>query len=360
MLEILAEGEILEGWETVSVSKLFTTLPFSFSVTSGSRSGGNPLRSKLIEGTPVELVLDGESIMQGYVEKRRHAYDASSNLITASGRDRSGDLVDCSAVNVPGHWRGARVATIASEIVGLFPGLRFREDLSSPNLSSLTEFSLETGETAFSALSKVGLMSGHVLRSDGMGNVFYTIPGRQRAPVSLQSGVNIHGGTLEAATTGRFSRYILHSQDLRTTTLGKSRGNVSTRAEVEDLEVGRVRPIMIEAERAGDQGSMEERAKFERNLRAADSTIATYSLPGWDLQGYRWRDGDLIPVFDDELGIGTLDSPLDLLIAGVTWETSAMGATRAEVQLRYPGTFSTLPPPVKQSGGPALFDFSEV
>lgn len=356
LLEVATADEILEGWESVSVSRAVDRLAGTYTLEFAELAPTDPRARKLLRGEVLRILVDGQLVLSGPIVGRTKAYTATSNSITVYGRDPAGDLVECAATNEPGEWNGARIATIASDILAPFTRLRFREDLSVSSLGSETKFALETGESAFSALDRLARMRGLLLASDLEGGVYFTRPGEVSAPVTLELGANIEAGTMIEDDSTRFSRYIAHGQasQLGAWDIGGVPGQ-SFRAFALDPGISRFRPFIIHAEAAATEADLELRAKFEASVRLARSQTVSYSLPNWRLDGYLWTPGDLVGVYDPNLEIGSeRGTPVDRLIGSVNWTGSATGPSTTDLELFRPGSFAPEPIPTPKSKGSSV------
>jgi len=347
-LDVAVDGDLLEGWKDLRVSRSFDRLAGSFGITIADLEPTDPAARNLRRGDVVTLTIDGELVVTARIGTRTKTYDGGSNSIQLTGRDLVADLVDCSSTVEPGTWRGARLAHIAREIVEPFDGITFREDLSVTGLGSAETFSLQTGETAFAALDRLARMRGLVLGSDLAGGVLFKRPGRDRAPVTLARGSNIEGGSITDDETDRFSDYVVNGQGPSPEwwEAGSAAGQ-SFRGVASDPGISRFRPYVLQAETGGGEAELRERAEFEATVRAARGQRVTYTLPGWTLDGYLWRPGDLVPVFDPILEIGgATGTPRDLLIGAVEWTRSAGSGSRTKLELYDARAFS--PEPIEE------------
>lgn len=345
-LEVYRDGEILEGWEELRVSRAVDELAGKFVLLFPEIEPLAPLERKLLRGESLELRVDGELALAGVIVRRVKAYNGTTNAVTVTGRDLVGDLDECSAANEPGQWNGARIATIAREILEPFPGLRFREDLSVATLGSVTTFALNTGETAFAALERLARMRGLLLASDLAGGIYFTTPGLELAPVSLERGVNVLEGSVEEDETGRFSRYIIHGAGPTPAywDVGLGPGQ-SFRVESADAGVTRYRPLVLHSEETAGEAELRARCDFEASVRAARALRVVYALPGWRLDGHLWRPGQRVPVWDPILEIGGESGiPAELVVGSVDWSRSATGGSRTILELYRPGAFAPEPP----------------
>ena len=70
VLEVDREGEVLEGWKDVSVSRAFDRFAGSFSLRIADLEATDPKARKLRRGELVTLKLDGEIVLTGRIVSR--------------------------------------------------------------------------------------------------------------------------------------------------------------------------------------------------------------------------------------------------------------------------------------------------
>lgn len=345
LLEVYRDGEILEGWEEVRVSRAVDAFAGTFELLFPEIAPNDPLERKLLRGERLEVRVGGELVLSPRITRRTKSYNGTTNAVTVSGSDIVVDLIECSAANEPGQWKGARIATIATEILGPFEGLRFRADLSPAELGSVTTFALQTGETAFAALDRLARMRGFLLASDLEGGVYFTKPGTTKAPVALERGANIEQGSVEEDESERFSRYIIHGAGPTPAywDVGVGPGQ-SFRVETKDAGVSRYRPKVLHAETSASEAELKQRVAFEASVNAARGLRIVYVLPGWTLEGHLWQPGERVSVWDPILEIGgPTGSPVDMLVGSVDWSRSATGGSRTTLTIYRPGAFDAEP-----------------
>ena len=358
MITLRVTGQILEGWTTVSVSRKLDALAGSFSFGFAEISPSDPVARAIKRGTLASVYLDENLILKGAIGELNTSYDGTSASVTAAGRDLSGDLVDSSAIAEPGEWNGATLSTIATQLLAPFPLIRWRADISDPAAGVVRSFSLNTGETVFSALDTLARMRGLLVNSDGAGGVYMRRVGALRAPVTIARGSSILSASLRDSDSARFSKYIAHGQGggLADWDAGGTPGQ-SVRAEADDPGIGRDRPLIIIAETGATVPELLARVNFEASSRAAKSRRVSYTIPGWTLSGHLWTPGEIVPVYDPALAIGTsTGSPVDMVLSSVKFSASASEGRRASLELVPVGAFSVLPIPPPKSKGLELWE----
>ncbi len=213
---------------------------------------------KLRPGPSVEIRIGRELVLKGFIEKVAPFASEGQAEVTISGRDKTGDLVDSAAlVDGPAEFKNVKLEDAAKRIAKPF-GLHVRSEIDTGE--PFSRYSLDLGETAFSAIEK-GSRSRHALiLSDGVGGIVITRTGKTRAPAALKVPGNALSSSGSFSHEGRFSETIVRGQSERA---GKERGNVALDATAE--------PIAPEDRQPGD-GSATEKDARARPPRAAPKT----------------------------------------------------------------------------------------
>ena len=294
-------GRRHEGWTAATVTRALETIAGTFRISLSERSPGEAEPRVIRPGDPCEVALDAERVLRGHVDAVRVAYDSQGHTIEVSGRDATGDLVDCSAATRPGEWHNERLEAIASALAAPFEiPVRAEADTGAP----FRRFRIEEGETVFEAIERGCRFRGILPLSDGNGGLVLGRPTRSRTATRLRRGVNILSASGEASWADRHSEYTL---------LGQQPGDDFLRAEdtahvfarATDEGVTRHRPLTIVAEQALDNAEAKERIEWEAAVRAGRARRATVSVQGWrEAPGAAlWAPGRLVHVSDDWLGL---------------------------------------------------------
>lgn len=313
-------GRRLAGWLEVSVTASIERLAHTFSLAMSERAPGETTPRQVNPGDAASVALAGETVLTGFVDAVRPSYDATSHRIAVSGRDATGDLADCSAASTPGEWHNATLADIAT---ALCAPLGISVSASAPVGEPLRRFRIEEGESVFEALDRACRMRSLLALANGRGGLDLGRPVRDHAAVRLERGRNILAAQGESSWRGRHSEYsVLGQQPGDDFLTPEAAAHVIATAR--DAGVTRHRPLTIMAEQALSEAEAGERARWERDVRAARSRRVTVTVRGWREQGDAgalWRPGRVVDVACDWLGINRA-----LLVATVTWRRSGEGA----------------------------------
>lgn len=339
-----------EGWTEITVRRSIESLAGSFQLAVTDRDPGTMQPRAVTPGAACTLALGGETVITGFVDAVDVSHDSESHSIGIQGRDRAGDLVDCSADQQ--EWKDETVDVIAAAIAapfgigvgladGVAPGEPFRK------------FTIERGETAWDAIDRLTRMRAVLAVSDGRGGIQLTRAGRETASVRLERGVNILAAQGRADASRRHSTYTVLGQRAGDDEIhaGEARNMTQVRAEAQDAGITRHRPLVLLAEQGVSPGDAQERADWEAAVRRGRSREIVATVQGWRERpgGDLWTPGKLVRVVDDWLGLDR-----DLLIATVEQKLSGDG-TRTALTLMPKSAF--LPEPdteVRGSGTDAI------
>ncbi|GCL64309.1 phage baseplate assembly protein [Pseudaquabacterium pictum] len=332
-IDLLAGGRSHAGWQSVQVRLGMDQCAGGFRLMVSERWIGQDLDWAIPAGERCELLIGGETVITGWVDETRLSMDAGSHQVELSGRDATGDLVDCSAVRKAGQWRGLRIEQIATELAAPF-GVAVRADVDTGK--PLPSFALQEGETAFEAIERAARIRALLLVSDGRGGLLITRAGTQRVPTPLVLGENILQARVGLDMRDRFSSYIVKGQAPGNDFFsGPSASQIKALAS--DTGVKRYRPLIITNDAPDLAATLTQRAEWEANVRAARSLDVELTVQGWRHAGGLWRPNTLVSVIATAL---RLDA--DLLVTNVLYSLDDQGTTTA-LRLTRPDAYTALP-----------------
>lgn len=352
-------GLELRGWESVAVSRAVDQIAGTFALSVSELNPDDPLARELRVGEPCTVRVGDDVVLSGHIETRRVSYSERTHTVAISGREVTGDLVDCSADRSPGEWQRQTIARIAADLVAPFPAVSL---LPVPDPGAPFErFRLQPGERVFDALSRASRLRGLTPSSDGRGGVRLSVPGAELAPVSIdrrESG-QVLGGEISENAAGRFSRVRVIGQTDQVEAWQGSTGGPAQSGEAFDPGVARFRPLVLVESQRGDAGALRRRAEYETTTRAARARPVGYRMAGWTAPGgWLWQPGFRVPVFDPLLGVGLSGGgPREMLIASVSLSLDETGGQVAALELVDPVAFQVLRLPEKPTPAVALWEY---
>lgn len=338
----MAEGLILRvngreygGWKSASVTRGIEAIAGGFELSVSDRWAEQGEPWPINEEDDCELVIDGETIIQGAVDRVTLSFSG----ITISGRDRTGDMVDCSAILSKWEFRNVPLLTLAKQLAEPFGiSVTMQAGLAAPAVAKLT---IDPGDTAFDALERVCRAAGVLPISDGRGGLVLTRAGSGLASTALVEGQNI---LADASATfdcsGRFRRYIVLGQHPGSDEFSGGAA-AAIRGECTDMGVERsARVLVVRPEGAMTSALAKVRAQWEAKVRAGRAASVTIPVQGWRQgDGTLWPVNALVPVQSRRLGIGG-----QMLITQAVYSLDESGGKRTALNLRPPNAY--IPEPV--------------
>lgn len=313
MVEIKVDGAVYGGWKNVRITFGIEQIANSFElgVTDRWAAQDNPRPIKV--GSACQVFIENQLIITGFVDASSPEFDANSHSISISGRDNTGDLVDCSAMHKTGQWAGASLDKIVRDICAPF---KIKVLVDAPLGDKFATFSIQEGETAFECIDRACRMRAVMPVSDGKGNLVIT-RAKNGAPVAeLIQGQNILYARGDFSLNERFSTYYIKGQD-RGSDENADDATIHTQvsAIATDAYIKRPRPLIVLAEDKGAHATYKQRAEWERNVRRGRSARATVRVNGWkNAAGELWRANTLAHLKSDYLG-----ADANLLVVGGTF-----------------------------------------
>ena len=326
------------GWENISINLGIKQMAGEFSLTASDKWPGSWGNQRIQRGDACTVAIDGEIIITGWVDDINPHYDAHYHSIAIGGRDKMGDLVDCSAIHKSGHWMGATLLQIANDLCSPFGIQAVALADVGP---AFKDFAIQEGETIFEAINRAAAQRGLLAFSDGTATLLLGRAGILQSAAVLQNPGNILAAEGRFSFRDRFSSYIVKGQRRGTDEdVGTPDLIASQSGSVVDDGITRYRPIAIIAEEQGTAATFQQRAAWERNKRLGASIAAHIVVAGWRQQGRTgklWAINTLVKVVDPWLWLNDM-----LLIAGICFQRGETGTTTS-LELTHPAAFDLLP-----------------
>lgn len=285
---------IFEGWENVRISLGLDQLSGSFEFAVSGANARELSQHPLHKGLECKVLLHGQTVVTGFIGKRRPSYDASSHTLSIAGRDVTCDLIDCSAMLPNQELHNVTIADVATQLIAPFPFIRL--DCPDPG-AAFAKVTVNDGDTIFSVLESLAKQRGLMIYTTGDGVLHIRRPLINSTGLLLSEGREILSASLEESDNEQFAEYIVRSQQPDT---GKTAAE--QRYTQRGVRQGRVR--IITAEQPDDGQQIKNRAEWEAKLRQARSVSATVKVQSWQKQrGVLWRLGDDVRITSPSLGL---------------------------------------------------------
>jgi prophage tail gpP-like protein len=311
------EGVVYDGWTSISVQRDLASLTTSFSLGLTDRAPGAVKRQVIQKGQACQLYIGSDLLVTGWIEKPGRQLNAQGHTISASGRDQTCDLIDCSTVGKPGSWKNQKLDRIVTDLIKPF-GLTL--DVKASIGAAFANFAIEPGESVFDTITRACRMRGVMIGTDANGNVLLFTPSKVLVSGSLEVGRNILDIDVQDDSKDLYSVYVVkgQSQGRDWTTPADAAGPKGTAS---DPGVTRYRPKVIISDEQASGAGLQARAAWEATTRSAKSQSVTIEVRGWrNDDGKLWEPGTLIPVH-----AAYVDVDITLMISGVHYTVDQKG-----------------------------------
>lgn len=337
MPEVLlrVDGQEWGGWKSYRIQLGMRQLAGQFDLLLTERWAGQASRREIPEGAPCEVYYDGDLLVTGYVDSVMPTYNAQDHSVGAGGRDKTCDLVDCSAP--PTQFIGRGLVDVARELAAPF-GIKVIDRVGAN--APFKSLKPNDGETVFDVLRQAAAVRGVLLVTDGKGNLIITRAGRERARDALVLGENIYSGSGNRDRRDVFSTYTLKGQQ-QGSDERYGEGAAGVMAKATDNRIRRHRPLTIIADTPLDTAAARARVEWERNSRWGSSQSINYTVTQHrQSNGELWRHGLLVSVTDAYQYL----SGAERLITDVTYILDEQGE-RVELTVQPREALDVLPQP---------------
>ncbi len=342
------DNRIFTHWLSVSITRGLSRLAGDF--TLGIMMPGQALPDSLRAGGTLALTLDGQPIITGYLDSVSHKMGADSAQVTIKGRDKTGDLVDCSAVYPGGQWRQRTLQQIAQDLCSPF-GIAVHWAVSDPEAAKpFTSFTLELSESVADVLSRAARHRGVLVTSDADGDLVFT-QAANTATDTLRLGENLLSAEYTEDWRDRHSQYLVkghgggggHAGDANTNAL-----RAAPKGENDDPAIARYRPKVILADSTLTPATARARALRESRRALSQSEHFTAVVKGWRREsGELWQTNRLTRVIAPRLSMVSRD----LLISQVQFDLDADNGERTTLTLAPREAFIVPAEVERQAGG---------
>ncbi|TAN62608.1 MAG: hypothetical protein EPN20_10800, partial [Magnetospirillum sp.] len=194
---------IFSGWKSVSIQMSLERLAGSFSVSASESwtEGGQLVTGPIRSGDGVAVSVDGETVITGYIDSAEPYYSTSDAGTRIRGRDRTADLVDCSADEQ--EILGQRLPRIAEDLCKPF-GIPVRV-VGWDGGPAFAKYAVDPGETVARALEDACRQVGAMMWTDGLGTLLLGRPQGGAYAGTLRLGEHIIEASGGDDHTNRFS-----------------------------------------------------------------------------------------------------------------------------------------------------------
>lgn len=327
---LAVNGQRYSGWKSVRITRSIESISGSFELGLSERWTNQSKPWPIRQGDECMVLIDGAAVITGFIDKREIEFDSAAHSIAVSGRDRTGDLVDSSALLDKWEFKNVSVLDLAKKLCDPHRvSVALQSGLVLPAATLPKKYSIDPGDTVANALENLCRVAGVLPVSDGAGGLELVRASAERCTTELVEGKNVlrARGTFDGS--GRFNEYLaLGSHKGRDDLYAADSAAIKGSARDENSRASRT--LVIRPEGNVTAAQAKDRAEWEATTRAARGDTFDVTVQGWK-QG----DGQLWPVNRVvRLRSPTIDFAGDLLIAQVTYSLDVNGGTTTQLALR--------------------------
>lgn len=338
MVKVKIDNIEVEGWKSFSITRSLDDLCGTFELTFIDSTPAEVL----LTGKLVEIFEENDQLLKGYIYSRSRAFN--SKIILISGRDVTGDLVDCSA-DVK-SWYNVPLSTIVGDIIQPFNILS--EISSSAAAENISKFTIQSGETGYDALERLCKIKGILANTTRDGKVWIhdVIPDQTEIMSSpLEKGVNLKELEETLQNQDVFSLYKMRGHNKFLDSQPWTRQSLQAGVVITDENVDRYRPTTIINDGSGGTSDLTKRGKWEAQNRASKSLVYKAKTSRFrtrtsitEFDGNLWELGKLVRLKNDNWNLD-----IQRIISSITYSLSEKNGSETSFVLKDPKSYE-LPP----------------
>ncbi|WP_237166082.1 phage baseplate assembly protein [Pantoea stewartii] len=292
-LTLTVGGLTHSDWMTASADSAFLTPAGAWSLAVGLHGARPP--AEVHEGARAVLSAGSDILMTGLIDDINHDINRGQHILNIAGRDNAGVLVDCSAPIFTAE--SMTLDEVVSKIVkplGITKIAIHADKSTAPK-----KFSIEPGQTAWSALMKVAEVNGLWPWIAPDGTLIIGGPDYSAAPVgSLVMGSDGTGNLLQlgklTSIAGRYSQVTVLSQGHGTATHNGAHNRHGTAT---DTGMTLYRPfIEVMGDTDNDDMATARARKILSDSRLKGLTLTATVRGVRTAQGTVWQPGQRVAV----------------------------------------------------------------
>lgn len=311
MLEIRHNGIAYTMWESATFNRSLDNNCGQFSITSSNPFNATyPLRI----GDRVQIIVNGISVINGFIDKITASGDMEGHRLNVAGRDKVSDLIDSSVPDSVKSISGPISLKAMAEriIAALGAGIKVLDETGGIESFGADDLqAAESGQKCMDFLVSFARKRQCYLITNGNGDLVIFKPRGQKVRTQLLhlhdgANNNVKTAELDLDISARFNKYVVRTQSNTAAdpSAGYNAQAVSVTGSAIDPEIRTSRYLEIQGEQAMSASEGTKRANEESNLRRAKGLTYTATLHG-DSQndGSPWDIGFLVDAFDDYNGV---------------------------------------------------------
>jgi len=294
-ITLRVDGQFYSGWQKVRVTRNLRDVAGDFELHL-TRKWEDAKAMAIREGSACTVHIGNDLVLTGYVDDFTPSYDAKEVSWVVSGRSKTSDLVDCSAIYKSGQWQNVTLDKVARDISKPF-GIEVVVECDLG--AAFPRVAIEQGETCFELLDRLAKQRAVLLTTNEKGQLVLTQASEQAMGASLILSENILAARGNFSMRDRASEWIVK---------GSSYGGGATWDNTPTTTT-RYRPRIIIAEDVTTVAGASKRGQWQKQRSIGEGTQTEITVAGWRTQGMEgdqgqlWRINRMCPIKDEIQGL---------------------------------------------------------
>ncbi len=294
-VSLLVNGNRYGGWLSVEIATVLMDLAREFTLSVTRNAGDGKVNIPFQSGDEVQVMVDDDRLITGYVSAIDVSYDSSKIDISVKGKSRTVDLQECTIpLGKPHSWKNVLVTQILTDLAGFY-GINVIDKVGLQEKDSLEVApNQKIGEAIISLLKKHSLL----VTDDADGNlVIFSVDKAESSTDALVLGQNILTGKRSVDVSGVYSDYVFLGQAKNAGSNQSVKANQMKSSAHNDGS--RERWSVQTASGAAKQDLLNKRAMLTRNYSVGNADTYTYTVQGWrQSDGKLWVVGAIVGIKD--------------------------------------------------------------
>ena len=299
-VHVIVDGQTgTHSFANVEITRHLNALGSTFNITFPNRWIDSQSEFIFTAGKRIRVILrDKNVLIDGFIEKISTEVSDKSHLIRIEGRDKTGDLVDCSP-GTADEFTNLTLAQIAERVCKPF-NIKVFDQAKDPHQFPKAKF--RPAETVFNFLNRLSKQRGILLNSTSIagGGLTLVRPGQYRYRKERLDYRNILTCSTSVDISKIYSKYTILSQTNNVVNIEDEQGEIEQEtnvvATVTDSTARRKigpnkyieRPMTMISEKQATNIQAASRASWEQVKRLGEMLKIDILVNGW-----LTRDGDI-------------------------------------------------------------------
>lgn len=365
-VSLVVGGQKYSGWESVEITSALDSIARSFQLGISLNSPSKWSLKNFMVGQKVQVLIDSDLVLSGYIEQTPVSYDANQKTITIAGRSKTGDLIDCCAFpsgekipkvkewenkitpqgNVVSYadttarnWKNEKIERIIANLIAPY-GIKLISEVNLPDVKN--NFSITNTDKIIDSIRNLTKNADLLFSDNENGDLVLVKKATNEADkqtTKIVLGKHILRGSAKFDGTKLYSFYGVVGQDKGTNTnLGKQISSSShlQPGSLKDM-LKRDRYIYTKAKGQANNKNCEIEAVGNQKFADSEFYKATYVVQGWRYDdAHLWKVNQLVQIEDPFL---CKDGSQWHLIKSVKFSLTNHGGMTTELEVVPPDGF---------------------